>query len=90
MPETKQLTRKQVQRKLQTIINTMDKLSNQLAVLQETCAHPDVTKKYGGSTGNYDPSADSYWIDWHCPDCGKRWTTDQDRDNTLKPGRIVK
>ena len=45
--------------------------------MQGNCLHPDVDKKYCGSTGNYDPSADGYWIDWSCPDCGKFWRTDQ-------------
>jgi hypothetical protein len=45
--------------------------------LQAECAHPNASKQYGASTGNYDPSADSYWIDWDCPDCGKHWTTPQ-------------
>ena len=84
------MTPKQVQHKRQTISDKIFKLRNQLGDLQELCTHPDVTKKYGGSTGNYDPNADCYWIDWDCPDCGKRWRTDQDRENVLKPGREIK
>lgn len=84
------MTPKQIQRKRKTIRDKYVTLSIQLAELQEICNHPDVTKKYGGNTGNYDPSADSYWIDWHCPDCDKRWTTDQDRENNLKPGVEIK
>jgi hypothetical protein len=48
-----------------------------LHALQESCKHPSADKKYGSSTGNYDPSSDCYWIDWHCVDCGKKWRTDQ-------------
>lgn len=84
------MTPKQVQRKRISILDKITKLGNQLTELQSLCLHTDVTKKYGGDTGNYDPSQDSYWIDWHCPDCGKRWTTDQDRENVLKPGREIK
>ena len=45
--------------------------------LQDRCDHQAAVKTYKGNTGNYDPSADSYWIDWDCPHCGKKWTTDQ-------------
>lgn len=27
--------------------------------------------------GNYDPSADSYWIEFVCPDCHKKWIEEQ-------------
>lgn len=84
------MTSTQVKRKRITIRDKLDKLYEQLAELQTLCPHPDVTKKYGGSTGNYDPNADCYWIDWNCPDCDKIWSTDQDRENNLKPGRVIK
>lgn len=45
--------------------------------LQEECSHPDVEKEAKASTGNYDPSADSYWYNCYCPDCGKQWREDQ-------------
>ena len=79
-----------VRRKYKSITDKIDNLRSQLVDLQTVCPHTDVTKKFCGDTGNYDPSADLYWIDWYCPDCGKRWRTDQDRENTLKPGRIIK
>lgn len=44
--------------------------------LQEQCTHPNVVKKYGSNTGNYDPSQDCYWTDFTCPDCDKRWSED--------------
>lgn len=84
------MTSTQVKRKRINILNKVNELTNQLAELQSVCNHPDVTKKFGGDTGNYDPNADLYWIDWYCPDCTKRWTTDQSRENTLKPGRVIK
>lgn len=45
--------------------------------IQESCEHPNVTKRYGANTGNYDPQSDYYYIDWKCPDCRKVWTTEQ-------------
>lgn len=58
-------------RQLKNIIkDSHDELSDH----QEFCTHSDVTKQSGGSTGNYDPSADCYWVDYHCNICDKRWT----------------
>lgn len=71
------MTPKQVKRKRITIQNKMIKLNEHLAELQILCQHPNVEKTYKGNTGNYDPSADSYWIEWKCPDCKKYWMTDQ-------------
>lgn len=48
-----------------------------LKTLRETCDHSGtVTYKYRGDSGNYDTSQDSYWIEWNCHDCDKRWLTD--------------
>jgi hypothetical protein len=71
------MTPSQVKRKRITIQNKMNTLNEQMAELKTMCQHPNVDKKYRANTGNYDPSADSYWIDWNCQDCGKRWMTDQ-------------
>lgn len=71
------MTPAQVRRRRQTIERHQLLWDTAERALQEQCTHTNVTKKYSGSTGNYDPSADSYWIDWHCPDCDKRWMTDQ-------------
>lgn len=51
-------------------------LTAALQALQEECKHPNAEKKYGSNTGNYDPSADCYWTDFRCHDCGKVWTVD--------------
>lgn len=71
------MTPNQVQKQYLTIRNKIDRLNDQLDELQEQCQHPNVEKTYKGNTGNYDPSADSYWIEWLCPDCKKYWMTDQ-------------
>lgn len=59
------------------IESSLAELNAELEGLQKLCTHPCVTKKYRSNTGNYDPSADCYWIEWSCPDCGKYWTTEQ-------------
>ena len=71
------MTPMQIRRKRITIENKEKTLHEQRKQLQELCQHPNVDKKYGSNTGNYDPSCDAYWIDWRCPDCDKRWITEQ-------------
>lgn len=57
----------------------IEKLRAQIKEIQDQCSHPEaaLTKTYGSNTGNYDPSADGYWIDYTCGLCGKKWTGDQ-------------
>jgi hypothetical protein len=45
--------------------------------LQNICTHPSATKVYNGDGGSYYEPDGRYWIDWTCPDCGKKWMTDQ-------------
>lgn len=52
-------------------------IADDLASLQEACPHPNLTKTYHSNSGNYDPSADSEWYQFVCPDCGKRWQQDK-------------
>jgi hypothetical protein len=59
------------------IEKNIDKCTQKLYDLQDECPHTNVDKKYKANTGNYDPSADSYWIELSCPDCGKWWMEDQ-------------
>jgi hypothetical protein len=84
------MTPKQVQRKLVVIQKRTASAYAALKALQDTCAHPTPTYKYCGSSGSYDPSNDSYWIDWHCPDCNKKWNTPQHRQHTDKYPNAVR
>lgn len=63
--------------KLKSLKEQLAHVTKQIEELNSTCTHPDVDKKYRGDTGNYDPSANSYWIEYKCPDCGKFWTETQ-------------
>ena len=47
--------------------------TDKLKSLEEECVHSNVTKTHCANTGNYDPSNDSYWTVFVCPDCGKIW-----------------
>ncbi len=71
------MTPAQVRRKLATINKHQLKWDTTEKELQQLCTHPNASKKHCGSTGNYDRSADCYWIEFRCPDCGKFWMEDQ-------------
>ncbi len=56
--------------------NEIDKLNKKIALIQSECSHPPSARdsKPGASTGNYDPTADCYWVDHTCGLCQKKWT----------------
>jgi hypothetical protein len=57
----------------------INKATAAIISIQSACSHPKecVTKVAGGDTGNYCKSDDSYWYDFKCGLCEKRWTEDQ-------------
>ena len=64
-----------------------------LKALQEECAHPALVGIFRSDTGNWSRSDDVYWVEFKCPDCGKRWdenqsdtTLDRVRGNVSKDG----
>lgn len=71
------MTPEEIRKKWVSIDRRETKLAKELKELQELCSHKNVSKLHKANTGNYDPSADSYWIEFHCPDCQKRWYVDQ-------------
>jgi hypothetical protein len=71
------MTPSQVRLRLSTINKHQVKWDSAEKELQNLCTHPNTSKKYACSSGNYDPTADSYWIEFRCPDCNKFWTVDQ-------------
>jgi hypothetical protein len=71
------MTPKQVRRERKKLEIKRDAIDISIEALQTTCTHPNVSKVYTGNSGNYDPSADSYWVMCTCPDCGKAWWEDQ-------------
>lgn len=72
-----QYTTNQIRRRLKTIEKHQERWELAEKELQSICQHPNANKKYCANTGNYDPTADSYWIEYKCPDCNKRWNVDQ-------------
>lgn len=74
---------------MKTIAEKYEKLQDKLIrigvkikQLREECPHKGVYYSYGASTGNYDPSANSYWVDFNCPHCGIQWRVNQDVAST--------
>ncbi len=39
--------------------------------LRDSCPHINFESSYGSNDGNYDPSADRYWVNFKCLDCGQ-------------------
>ena len=65
-----------VLKKRKQIESKISEYEKKLEQLQNNCPHHSLEYKNCGSTGSWDRD-DSYWTEWYCPDCDKRWTTDQ-------------
>lgn len=54
-------------------------LQSKIEAKQNKCKHPKktLTEKTGSDVGNWDRSADSWWIDYHCGVCDKKWTEEK-------------
>jgi hypothetical protein len=59
--------------------NDIRAIEARIADIQENCSHPSeaLTDKAGANTGNYCPGDDSYWVDFHCHLCDKKWREDR-------------
>jgi hypothetical protein len=63
----------------------IDALTENLGQIKAACPHFKLTYEAGGDSGNPMVGRDeSYWYEWHCSDCGHRWTTDQNITNLAK------
>lgn len=74
------MTAKQIAKKVTRRKNRIRQLQSEIAQIQENCPHQNLLYSFGGSTGSWDRE-DSFWIDFYCKDCEKRWQTDQSREN---------
>ncbi len=63
--------------KAHKITAEIKRLQSALVEHQNKCKHPKAVKIPKSNTGNYDPSADCYWLECSCETCLKRWTEDQ-------------
>jgi len=86
-PPNKIRTPKFMSQRLILLRKKVQLICDEIVALQKECSHIHLTKKYGASTGNYDPSSDGYWLDWHCTDCDKKWTTGQE-ESRLYPHAV--
>ena len=71
------MTQDEIRAKMNALMIKEEKIALKMIKLQNKCEHPNVNKKYRSNTGNYDPTADSYWIEYDCLDCDRRWSEDQ-------------
>jgi len=55
------------------IKNEQQSLVEELQEIQRKCKHIRTNEKDCGNTGNYDPTADRYWTEYHCLMCDKKW-----------------
>ncbi len=70
-----------IKTKIQKLFKKRGIIDQQIRDIQNgECSHVALVAKYGADTGNYDPSADCYWIDVDCEDCGWRAHFDSERD----------
>lgn len=51
----------------------------ELDAVQSECSHPMEARSSvsRSNTGNYDPSQDCYWVEYHCFLCDKCWSEDR-------------
>ena len=63
-------------KRVEQIKGHQEALHTELEYIQSKCKHNKATKKHRANTGNYDPSYDKYWTEFHCPICDKRWRED--------------
>ena len=73
------ITSKQVIKKKISIELKILKLNDELTDLQDKCPHHTLRYRGCGTSGGWDYEG-SYWYDWFCPDCDKRWRTEQKYD----------
>lgn len=53
-------------------------LYEEIKEIQSICMHEGLVGKYGANTGNYCSQDNSYWVDFTCPECGKKWAETQE------------
>jgi len=73
------MTPKQVKSKLKKLLAKEAKIIDEIVELRDKiCKHHTLYYKPHGSSGGWDGDS-SYWYEWRCYDCGKRWSTPQER-----------
>lgn len=62
--------------KAEKILDQIDDLYRELTAHQKRCKHIKKTRENKSDTGNYCPSDDSYWAEFECPTCLRKWSVD--------------
>jgi hypothetical protein len=71
------LKQTQIKNRAISLKSRIDKLNERYKELQQICNHPNKTSKRDGTGSMWCKDDEAYWINHYCPDCDKRWTTDQ-------------
>lgn len=66
--------------KIAKLQDGIQKLQLIIKEIRNKCPHKNVIEKFGGSTGNYDPSNDCFWKEVHCIDCDFREILDYNKE----------
>jgi len=66
-----------IKNSVEELLKSVKDLNLLVIEFQVVCTHPNASKEARSNTGNWDPSADSYWYQCKCPDCQKAWTEEQ-------------
>lgn len=64
--------------KIQSRLELISAIRKEIDDIQNACTHEGLLGAYGANTGNYCKQDDSYWVTFLCPECGERWTEDQE------------
>ncbi len=80
MEGTKGINQESIKHRTKLLDGIIKRAYDYKASLKESCTHPNATGEHGSNTGNWCSQDDSYWISCSCPDCGKRWRIDSDKD----------
>ena len=71
--------------KISTRIRTIKKKSNKIHeeirdIQDNVCTHPNMTFEYKSGGGGWSNPKTSYWKEFECPDCQKRWHSETEYD----------
>lgn len=68
-----------IKSEVERLQRVIQKAQTQIEKLRQGCPHTGATREHKSNTGNYDPSADCYWTEFRCPECGLFWRVEGSR-----------
>ena len=68
---------KNVSKKIDSLNLKIALLYDQIRRIQDSCPHPNASKKPISNSGDWDYATTKYWYECRCPDCSKFWREPQ-------------